>query len=52
MLRNGAEKSFPLAFIYPEFAARGFDSKEQFVEHLRIDSKKYPSSTAETEIEI
>ena len=34
MLQHGAEKSIPLSFIYPEFAARGFDSKEQFVEHL------------------
>ena len=34
MLQHGAEKSIPLSFIYPEFAARGFDSKEAFVEHL------------------
>ena len=34
MLRHGAEESFPLSFMYPEFAARGFDSKEEFVEHL------------------
>ena len=34
MLYHGAEKSIPLSFIYPEFAARGFDSKEEFVEHL------------------
>ena len=34
MLHHGAEKSIPLSFIYPEFAARGFDSKEEFVEHL------------------
>ena len=34
MLQHGAEKSIPLSFIYPEFAARGFDSKEEFVEHL------------------
>ena len=30
MLQHGAEKSIPLSFIYPEFAARGFDSKEEF----------------------
>ena len=34
MLQHGAEKSNPLSFIYREFAARGFDSKEEFVEHL------------------
>ena len=34
MLQHGAEKSILLSFIYPEFAARGFDSKEEFVEHL------------------
>ena len=34
MLQNRAEKSIPLSFIYPKFAARGFDSKEEFVEHL------------------
>ena len=34
MLQHGAEKSIPLSFIYPEFAARGFNSKEEFVEHL------------------
>ena len=34
MLLHGAEKSIPLSLPYPEFAARGFDSKEEFVEHL------------------
>ena len=34
ILQHGAEKSIPLSFIYPEFAARGFNSKEEFVEHL------------------
>ena len=34
MLQYGAEKSIPLSSIYPEFAARGFDFKEEFVEHL------------------
>ena len=34
MLQHGAEKSIPLSFIYPEIAARGFDSKEEIVEHL------------------
>ena len=34
MLQHGAEKSIPLSFICPEFAARGFDSKEEFVKHL------------------
>ena len=34
ILQHGAEKSIPLSFIYPEFAAREFESKEEFVEHL------------------
>ena len=34
MLQHGAEKSIPLSFIYPEFAAREFESKQEFVEHL------------------
>ena len=34
MLQHGAEKSIPLSFIYPELAAREFESKEEFVEHL------------------
>ena len=34
MLQHGAEKSIPLSFIYSELAAAGFDSKEEFVEHL------------------
>ena len=34
MLQHGAEISNPLSFIYPELAARDFDSKEEFVEHL------------------
>ena len=34
MLQHGAEKSIPLSFLYPEFAAREFGSKEEFVEHL------------------
>ena len=34
MLQQGAEKSIPLSFINPEFAAREFESKEEFVEHL------------------
>ena len=34
MLQHGAEKSIPLSFIYPEFATREFESKEEFVEHL------------------
>ena len=33
-LQRGAEKWIPLSFIYPEFAARGSESKEEFVEHL------------------
>ena len=33
MLQHGVEKSIPLSFIYPEFATRGFDSKEEIVEH-------------------
>ena len=28
MLQQGAEKSIPLSFNYPEFAARGFESKD------------------------
>ena len=34
MLQHGAGKSIPLSFIYPEFAAGGFESKEEFVERL------------------
>ena len=34
MLQHGAEKSLPFTFIYPEFAAREFDSKEDFVGYL------------------
>ena len=34
MFQHGAEKSIPLSFKYPEFAAREFESKEEFVEHL------------------
>ena len=34
MLQHGAEKSIPLSFKYSEFAARGFASKEEFIEHL------------------
>ena len=34
MIQHGAETSIPPSFIYPEFAARGFDSKEEFVEPL------------------
>ena len=34
MLQHGAEKNIPLSFIYPDFAARVFESKEEFVEHL------------------
>ena len=36
MLQHGAEKSFPLSFIYPDFAAGEFESKEEFVEHLLV----------------
>ena len=32
--QHGAEKSIPFSFIYPEFAAREFESKEEFVKHL------------------
>ena len=41
MLHHGAEKSIPLSFIYPEFAARGFDSKEEFVEHLLARQREF-----------
>ena len=34
MLQHRAGISIPLSFIYPEFAAREFESKEEFVEHL------------------
>ena len=34
MLQHCAEKSILLSFIYPKFAAPGFDSKGEFVEHL------------------
>ena len=40
MLQHGAEKSIPLSFIYPEFAAREFESKEEFVEHLLARQQK------------
>ena len=34
MLQHGAEKSIPLSFKYPEFAARECEAKEDFAEHL------------------
>ena len=34
ILQHAAEKSIALSVIYPDFAARGFDSKEEFVGHL------------------
>ena len=34
MIQHGSEKSIPFSFIYPEFAAREFGSKEEFVEDL------------------
>ena len=40
MLQHGAEKSIPLSFIYPEFAAREFESKEDFVEHILARQQK------------
>ena len=41
MLQHGAEKSIPLSFIYPEFAAREFESKEEFVEHLLARQQEF-----------
>ena len=34
LLRIHPEKSIPFSFMYPEFAVRQFESKEEFVEHL------------------
>ena len=42
MLQHGAENSFPLSFICPVFAPRGFESKEEFVEHLLSRQQESP----------
>ena len=36
VLQHRAEKLIHLLFIYPEFAARGVASKEEFVHHLSV----------------
>ena len=44
MLQHGAEK-IPISFISTEFAARGFDFKEEFV--APISQTKYSRATPE-----
>ena len=39
MLQHGARNPFH-CHSYPEFAARGFDSKEEFVEHILARQQK------------
>ena len=34
MLTRGAEKAIPLTFLYPEFAAKSFDTYEAYVDHV------------------
>ena len=34
MLTRGVEKAIPLAFLYPEFAAKSFDTHEAYVDHV------------------
>ena len=34
MLTRGVEKSIPLTFLYPEFAAKSFDTHEAYVDHV------------------
>ena len=34
MLTRGTEKAIPLTFLYPEFAARSFESHGAYVEHI------------------
>ena len=34
MLTRGEEKAIPLTFLYPEFAAKSFDTHEAYVDHV------------------
>ena len=34
MLTRGVEKAIPLTFLYPEFAAKSFDTHEAYVDHV------------------
>ena len=34
MLTRGVEKAIPLTFLYPEFAAKSFESHEAYVDHV------------------
>ena len=34
MLTRGVEKAIPLTFLYPEFAAKSFDTHESYVDHV------------------
>ena len=34
MLTRGVEKAIPLTFLYPEFAAKSFDTHEPYVDHV------------------
>ena len=52
MLHHGAKKSIPLSFIYPEFAAREFDSKGEFVEHLLARQQEIHELVRRTKTEI
>ena len=36
MLQYGVETLIPLSFKHSEFAARGIESKEEFVKHLSV----------------
>ena len=34
MLTRGMEKAIPLTFLYPEFAAKSFETHEEYVDHV------------------
>ena len=34
MLTRGVEKAISLTFLYPEFAAKSFDTHEAYVDHV------------------
>ena len=34
MLTRGVEKAIPLTFLYPEFAAKSFETHEAYVDHV------------------
>ena len=36
MLTRGVEKAIPLTFLYPEFAAKSFDTHEAYVDHVLV----------------